>query len=179
MINQAKAFAEKAHKGQVRKLTSDPYINHPIRVAERLITSGASNPLVCAAYLHDVVEDTPFEMEDITKTFGLEVAALVAAHTEDKSKSWKERKQHTIDTLKEANKEVTYLIVADRLDNLLDLEENLNQLGDTIWTKFNAGYSDQKWYNESIVKHMEDGLSEEEIPDFFTEYKKAVSRVFG
>lgn len=178
MINLAKEFAEKAHKGQHRKITNSPYINHPIRVAERLEGIGVSDELICAAYLHDVVEDTAFEIEDIKKKFGSHVASLVAAHTEDKSKSWKERKQHTIDTLKNADKEVTYLIVADRLDNLLDLETDLNQLGNAVWDKFNAGYEEQKWYNKSIVEHMGNGLRAEEIPDFFKEYKKAVERVF-
>ena len=178
MINKAKTFAEKAHQGQFRKVTNVPYINHPIRVAKRLKEIGASEHLICAAYLHDVVEDTPFEIEDIESNFGPRVASLVSAHTEDKSKSWKERKQHTIDTIKSAKKEIKYLIVADRLDNLLDFEKDMKQIGHTIWDNFNAGYEDQKWYNESIANHMSDGLTKEEIPDFFSEYNKAVKRVF-
>lgn len=179
MINKAKIFAKNAHQGQVRKVTNVPYINHPIRVAKRLKEIEVSKDLVCAAYLHDVVEDTPFEIEDIESNFGPKVASLVAAHTEDKSKSWKERKQHTIDIIKQAEKDVKYLIVADRLDNLLDFEKDLNQIGDTVWGNFNAGYGDQKWYNESIANHMSDGLSEDEILDFFTEYSEAVARVFN
>lgn len=179
MMNKAKIFAENAHEGQVRKVTNVPYIYHPIRVAERLKEMNLSEELICAAYLHDVVEDTPFEIEDIESKFGPKVASLVASHTEDKSKSWKERKQHTIDIVKQAEKEVKYLIVADRLDNLLDFEKDLNQIGDTVWGNFNAGYGNQKWYNESIASHMSDGLNDDEIPDFFTEYSEVVGRVFS
>ena len=178
MKQQAKSFAEKAHKGQRRKNANIPYITHPIRVAERLESIHASDELICAAYLHDVVEDTPFEIEDIEQPFGPRVAHLVAAHTEDKSKSWQERKQHTIDIMKDAEKEVKYLIVADRLDNLLDLEKDLQQLGDQAWDIFNAPYEKQKWYNESIAKNMYVGLAEQDIPPFFEDFEQVIQRVF-
>jgi (p)ppGpp synthase/HD superfamily hydrolase len=176
---QAKAFAEKAHQGQTRKSSTVPYITHPIRVAKRLERAGFSNELICAGYLHDVVEDTSYEIEDIENAFGLKVASLVVAHTEDKSKSWQERKQHTIDTIKNADKEVKHLIVADKLDNLLGLEKDLTRLGDTVWQHFNAGFDKQKWYNQSIAANMYDGLGGDKVPDYFREYEDAIKRVFG
>lgn len=178
MKQQAKEFAILAHQGQHRKNAQIPYITHPIRVAERLEAAGFSDELISAGYLHDVVEDTPYEMEDIEERFGSRVAHLVAAHTEDKSKSWQERKQHTIVTLKDAEKEVKYLIVADRLDNLLDLEQDLIKQGPTVWEIFNAGPDRQKWYNKAIVENMTIGLDEADIPDFFQEFKDAIDRVF-
>jgi guanosine-3',5'-bis(diphosphate) 3'-pyrophosphohydrolase len=178
MKEKAKEFATKAHAGQKRKNSDANYITHPIRVAERLDKEGFSDELVCAGYLHDVVEDTIYEIEDIERLFGKRVASLVAAHTEDKSKSWKERKQHTIDTIKDAEKEVKYLIVADKLDNLLGLEKDLEEQGTAVWDKFNAGMDCQKWYNQSIVHHMRTGLSIQEIPHYFNEYEQLVARVF-
>lgn len=176
---KAMQYASKAHFGQTRKNTDAPYIIHPVRVAERLESAGFSNKLICAGYLHDVVEDTPIEIEDIAKEFGSEVARIVAAHTEDKSKSWLDRKQHTIDSLKVADKEIKYLIIADKLDNLLDLEKELKQQGDVIWKNFNAGIDQQKWYNESIVKNMYVGLNTADVPNYFKEYEEVVNRVFG
>lgn len=178
MKEKAKEFATKAHSGQKRKNSNADYITHPIRVAERLEKEGFSEELVCAGYLHDVVEDTIYEIDDIEKHFGPTVASLVAAHTEDKSKSWKERKQHTIDTMKHADKEVKYLIVADKLDNLLGLEIDLKEQGPVIWENFNAGFQEQKWYNESIAKVMRHGLKENEIPAYFDEFERVVERVF-
>lgn len=178
MKQRAKAFAQKAHQGQIRKNSYTPYVTHPIRVAERLEHAGLTDEVVCAGYLHDVVEDTPYEIEDIAKTFGTKVALLVAAHTEDKSKSWQERKQHTIETVKSADKEIKYLIVADKLDNLLDLENSLKQQGDVVWESFNAGIEMQKWYNDSIASYMYAGLDSEDIPDYFREFKDAIKRVF-
>ena len=179
MKEKANIFATKAHAGQFRKNTQDPYITHPVRVAKRLEGSGFSDELVAAGYLHDVVEDTSVTIEEIELHFGANVAELVSAHTEDKSKSWVERKQQTINTVKTANKEVKYLIVADKLDNLLSVENSLHKQGDVTWNHFNAGYSEQKWYNESIARHMFEDLQEDEIPPYFDTYLKAVNRVFG
>jgi guanosine-3',5'-bis(diphosphate) 3'-pyrophosphohydrolase len=176
--DKAKEFATKAHAGQKRKNSDDDYITHPIRVANRIEKEGFSEELVCAAYLHDVVEDTIYEIEDIEKHFGQQVASLVAAHTEDKSKSWKERKQHTIDTIKHATKEVKYLIVADKLDNLIGLEKDLRVQGVAVWDNFNAGVQEQKWYNQLIVQNMYEGLQDDEIPDYFYEYEQLVNRIF-
>lgn len=91
--DNAKAFASKAHQGQARKNSNEPYITHPVRVAERLEKEGCSDDLISAGYLHDVVEDTNVSIEDIERQFGKEIADLVASHTEDKSKSWWDRKK--------------------------------------------------------------------------------------
>lgn len=178
MKGKAKRFAEKAHAGQYRKTGNIPYITHPIRVAALLESSGASDELVCAGYLHDVVEDTTIGIDEIEKEFGERVADLVRSHTEDKSKTWKERKQHTIDILKTAEPEVKQLIIADRLDNLLSLEADLQRIGPDVWNVFNAGYEDQKWYNMELLKHMDDGLPEKERPKFFDDFSAVIQRIF-
>lgn len=177
--NLAKQFAKHAHEGQKRKNSDVPYVTHPIRVAERLENTGASDELICAGYLHDVVEDTLYTIADIERHFGPKVAKLVAAHTEDKSKSWQERKEHTIKTLKHADKEVKYLIVADKLDNILDLEKDIQANGAIIWEKFNASIEKQRWYNQAIAENMYKGLAVEETPVYFKEFAEAVDRVFG
>lgn len=178
MKHQAKAFAEKAHQGQRRKVSNTPYITHPIRVAKQLEKAGFTEEVICAGYLHDVVEDTPYEIWNIEEKFGQKVAHLVSAHTEDKSKAWQERKQHTIDSIKYAGKEVKYLIIADKLDNLLDVENGLKLHGNTIWQYFNTGYEQQKWYNESIAKNMYMGIDAKDVPNYFKTFEDAVKRVF-
>lgn len=178
MIERAKQFAEKAHKGQKRKNSNAAYIIHPIRVADTLKSAGCREEVICAGYLHDVVEDTIYELTDIEQKFTKEVRDLVAAHTEDKSKSWQVRKQHTVDTVRTGSLEVKCLIVADKLDNLLSLEKDFERDGDALWQHFNAGYPLQKWYNESIAENMTTEIKNGEIPAFFHTYKKAVERFF-
>lgn len=178
MKMKARMFATMAHKNQRRKLTNDPYISHPIRVAKQLERHSVHEELVCAGYLHDVVEDTSYTIEDIEEHFGERVAKLVAAHTEDKTKSWQERKQATIDMMKTCEKDMKMLIVADKLDNLLDLQENYEHVGESIWDSFNAGKAQQQWYNESIAEHMYEGFTDEEIPEFFKLYEETIKEVF-
>lgn len=178
MIEKAKAFATKAHQGQKRKNSSEDYVVHPFRVAELLKQSGFRKELICAGYLHDVVEDTPYTFIDIEQAFGEDVRRLVAAHTEDKSKSWKERKQHTIDTLRSAPFDVKALIIADKLDNLRSLSKDIQIYGNEVWKSFNAGADAQKWYYQSIAEVMTYGLPPETVPEYFYEYKQLVEQTF-
>ncbi|WP_181350416.1 HD domain-containing protein [Thalassobacillus sp. CUG 92003] len=178
MIEKAKQFATKAHHGQKRKSSEDDYIVHPIRVAHTLSAAGCAESVVCAGYLHDVVEDTSITLNDIEREFGNDVKQLVAAHTEDKSKSWKARKQHTIATVQTGSRDVKYLIVADKLDNLLSMEAELHLTGESMWVHFSSGYEQQRWYNQAIVDVMYNGLPSSDIPAFFHEYEAAVRRFF-
>ncbi|MEM6393553.1 MAG: HD domain-containing protein [Planctomycetota bacterium] len=79
LVQQAADFAEVAHRSidQRRKYSDEPYIVHPKHVAE-IVASVTDDPVVlAAAWLHDVVEDTPIQLETITLKFGTDVAGLV------------------------------------------------------------------------------------------------------
>ncbi|MCA1012492.1 HD domain-containing protein [Halobacillus halophilus] len=178
MIEKASRFAAEAHRGQKRKNSNTDYFVHPERVADSLLKAGFRQEIVCAGYLHDVVEDTSYTLQDIEKEFGLDVKALVEAHTEDKSKSWQERKSHTIQSVREGSLELKALIVADKLDNLQSLITDLEVNGDKVWSNFNADYRHQKWYYQSVAEVMEVGLKEKDVPAFFNTYRKLVKQTF-
>lgn len=93
LIEQARAFALQAHEGQMRKVRDVPMFEHLEEVAFLLKDAGYSDETVAAGYLHDVVEDTKVTIEQVRAVFGEKVASIVAGHTEDKTKSWEERKQ--------------------------------------------------------------------------------------
>lgn len=76
LIERAYAVAEQAHEGQTRK-SGEPYITHPIAVAEIVAGLGLPDTVIAAAFLHDVVEDTGVGLEDIRGEFGDEVARFV------------------------------------------------------------------------------------------------------
>lgn len=76
LIDKAYRVAEKAHGGQLRK-SGEPYITHPVSVAAILADLGLDTQSLCAALLHDVVEDTAVSLEEITQQFGEEIASLV------------------------------------------------------------------------------------------------------
>lgn len=71
-------FATKAHGEQMRKYTGEPYIVHPIAVAEIVRSVPHTPEMIAAALLHDVVEDTPVTLEEVKDKFGAKVAQLVA-----------------------------------------------------------------------------------------------------
>ena len=92
---EAKEFAIKAHCGQVRKSDKEkPMIIHPINVGQILKQYGFDENVVSVGYLHDVVEDTSYEFDDIKNYFGEDIVSLVYGASEpNKSLSWEERKK--------------------------------------------------------------------------------------
>ena len=83
LLNIAIHFATDRHAGGVRKGTNRPYIGHPLEVMNILNRMEADNNLMIAGLLHDTVEDTETTYMDIKDVFGMDVAALVAAHTKN------------------------------------------------------------------------------------------------
>lgn len=77
LIDYAYAFAKSAHEGQVRKYTGEPYINHPVEVAR--IVAGVTDDCecICAALLHDTVEDCGVTKDQLVKEFGYSIAEMV------------------------------------------------------------------------------------------------------
>jgi (p)ppGpp synthase/HD superfamily hydrolase len=81
-LEKALSFATKAHKDQKRKYTGDPYIVHPIAVANMIAKLGFHEDYIIAAYLHDTVEDTDVTFEMIEVEFGIIVAIIVEQLTD-------------------------------------------------------------------------------------------------
>lgn len=100
MVLKAAKFAADKHRTQRRKdAGASPYINHPIDVAEMLVRIGQVNDpdILAAALLHDTLEDTETEPEEIRKEFGEKVLSLVLEVTDDKKLPKEERSGKTIE----------------------------------------------------------------------------------
>ena len=81
IIERAFRFAREAHRG-VRRRSGEPYIMHPIAVARIVIEElGLGSTSICAALLHDVIEDTEYTREDLAASFGDKIADLVEGLT--------------------------------------------------------------------------------------------------
>lgn len=125
-IRSAYELAKEAHKNQKRK-TGEPYIIHPIAVA-RIVAEEfelGANPIM-AAFLHDVVEDTPYTLNDIKERFGEDVAFLVGVVTKQKKAEYNQSKQ--IDNYRQILASVQFDVrailikLADRLHNMRTLD---------------------------------------------------------
>lgn len=126
LIERAMAFAEEAHKGQVRKYNGQPYFTHPARVAKRLENLGFWPEMVAAGYLHAVVEDCGVKIEEIRSLFGDKVADLVLGLT-NPSKGLKasraERKKIDREHLATQTKNVKIIKLVDRIDNIREMND--------------------------------------------------------
>jgi guanosine-3',5'-bis(diphosphate) 3'-pyrophosphohydrolase len=120
---RAVAFAARKHREQRRKGRSGtPYINHPVQVASLLAGAGhIDGALLCAAVLHDVVEDTETTPDELRAAFGTEVAALVAEVTDDRTLSSAERKQRQVEKARSMSPRARLIKLADKIDNVRDV----------------------------------------------------------
>lgn len=176
MIEEAAAFAEKAHKGAFRKGTTIPYIVHPLETA--VIVSGLTDDeeVIAAALLHDVIEDTEVTAGNLEEAFGPRVRSLVAEESEDKTRTWKERKSATMEHLRAAPREVKLIALADKLSNLRSTAKDYMLIGDKVWERFNEKRKDQQaWYYWGIA----DVLKEFHDCIYYKEYVLLCRQVFG
>src|ERR1700712_928680 len=120
LIERAYSVAERAHSGQKRR-SGEPYITHPVAVAQILADLGIGTKTVAAALLHDTVEDTDYTLNDLRAEFGDEVAMLVDGVTKlDKVKYGESAQAETVRKMIVAmSKDIRVLIIklADRLHN--------------------------------------------------------------
>jgi GTP diphosphokinase / guanosine-3',5'-bis(diphosphate) 3'-diphosphatase len=121
LIERAYRTAEHYHTGQLRK-SGDAYITHPLAVATILAELGMNEATLCAALLHDTVEDTSYTVEQLTADFGPEIAAMVDGVTKlDKIQYGESAKAETIRKMVLAmSKDIRVLVIklADRLHNM-------------------------------------------------------------
>ncbi len=188
LVVKAFAFAYRAHRHTTRKGSPIPYIIHPLNVATILMRYDASDELIAAALLHDVVEDENVSFEELEANFGKEVCFLVKSVSEpavlrekhpDRRKTWKDRKQHTVDSMLEASYEVKMLSCADKLANLSDTVGDYEVQGEKIWNRFNAPKQDQEWYYKSLIRTYASGSNSIEQMKIFTDLVKQITLLFG
>ena len=174
-IHNAVMFATKAHVGQTRKGNNIPYIYHPMEVLQILTEMDCDEDVKIAGVLHDTVEDTDTTIEDIISEFGDNVASLVGGHTEDKSKTWVERKSEDLNSLREGSLGLKAIVLADKLSNIFSLYDDYRVLGDKVYDKFNANKDMQAWYYGELLNvflENKNELSEVLVSEYEAIYKK-------
>ena len=124
LIERAYDVAAYWHAGQKRK-SGDPYITHPLAVAAILAELGMNHETICAALLHDTVEDTPYKLAELSRDFGEDVAALVDGVTKlEKVKYGEAAAAETVRKMVVAmSRDIRVLVIklADRLHNMRTL----------------------------------------------------------
>jgi (p)ppGpp synthase/HD superfamily hydrolase len=125
ILRDAIQFMEQAHAGQIRKLSGKPYSVHPRAVVHTLATMvrGVDLTTLVAGALHDVVEDTPYDIFDIQRRFGPQVSTLVLQVTNAKQPALNrtQRAKYQRDKLAIITPQAQNIKYADILDNITNL----------------------------------------------------------
>lgn len=182
IINKAFNFAKQAHKG-VRRLSGEPYIMHPIAVAQIVCSEiGLGSTSICAALLHDVVEDTDYTVEDISNIFGPKIAMIVDGLTKisggifgDKASAQAESFKKLLLTMSDDIR-VILIKISDRLHNMRTLgsqqpNKQYKIAGETLYIY--APLANRLGLNK-IKEELEDLSFKYEHPE---EYKQIVEKL--
>lgn len=159
IIEAARLFATDAHGSinQKRKYSGEDYIVHPQQVASIVMDAGGTEDMVAAAWLHDVVEDTPITLESIILEFGETIGRLVDELTDkytDKTVPRKERKSLELLRIEKVSREAQSIKIADIIANLSDFT--------MLDKKFAERYIEEKYRQYMILtkadKYLRDQL---------------------
>lgn len=178
IIERAYRFAKEAHRG-ARRRSGEPYIIHPVAVARIVIEElGLGSTSICAALLHDVVEDTEYTSEDITANFGPKIAALVEGLTKISGGIFGDRASVQAENFRKlllsmsSDIRVILIKMADRLHNMRTLasmrpEKQLKIAGETLYVyaplAHRLGLHNMKLEFEDLAFKFEHPVKYEEI----------------
>jgi GTP pyrophosphokinase len=114
-------FARRVHLGQHRKQTHEQFVEHPIAVADLLMEAGYDGPMISAAYLHDVVEHTDVQLDELRERFGPDVGGTVDCLSEDPDiDGYGARKRALRKGILESGGDPVVIYAADRVANMRD-----------------------------------------------------------
>lgn len=183
LISKAMHFAIDAHKGERRKGEGEPMVLHAMETAAIVSSMTRDEEVIAAAVLHDTVEDSGILLSEIEVAFGVRVATLVAAETENKRRdfppeeSWKLRKEEAIAVVQNTeDMAVKMIFLGDKLSNMRSFYNLKQRLGNAMWERFHQKDPEaHHWYYRSIAN----ALAELNDTLAWKEYDQLVAAVFG
>ncbi len=174
-----------AHAGQRRRVSGAPYFVHLLDVLKYLQMAGASEDVLIAGVLHDVVEDTSAGI-DAVRPFGGDVLRMVLACSEDGNtpdssddemkSSWDGRKHASLAKAPLASDDELLVMLADKISNLGSMRDDLAADLD-VWSAFHADKKDLAWYYHSFWLVFADRFSDDHV--LVKLYWKALKDVFS
>ena len=157
----------------LRSLVAKKYIE----VGDIVSTMTKDKEIISAAVLHDTIEDCAgVSRELLAEEFSERVAGIVAQESEDKSKTWMERKSATIEHIRTAPKEVQMVGLADKLSNMRDIDRDYPVYGEELWNRFRM--KDKGiigWYYIGIRDALKESF---EGVEAYEEYTRLVNKIF-
>lgn len=164
LVEEAALFVVQVHQGQKRKGAGEPYFFHVFEAASVVALLTDAEETIAAALLHDTLEDTDTDQEEIARRFGPRVTALVLAESEQKrpdlpkEETWMLRKQETISHLKNTSDlAVKQIALGDKLSNMRGIYRGVQEEGNEFWQHFHQKEKQKHgWYYREILKALSD-----------------------
>ena len=182
LLDKAIIFAVRAHHNTERRGKGFPYIVHPMEAVEIVATITTDQELLAAAALHDTIEDTDVTVEDIRREFGLRVAELVHAESDQftdgvsEEDSWHDRKQAAIERLAAASHDAKIVAMGDKLSNMRAIWRDYQTKGDELWQIFHVkDKASHEWHYRGLA----DSLSELSDTFAYQEFVRLINDVFN
>ena len=133
VVAEAHALAVAKHAGQTRKANGTSYASHVTEVAEILEGAGFDDEVVAAGLLHDVVEHTELELEELRARFGDRVGSLVAAMTDrEEISDWERRKDEHRERVAMAGRDAGAIYGADKLRGIREARDGYAELAEDV-----------------------------------------------
>jgi (p)ppGpp synthase/HD superfamily hydrolase len=158
LVERALRLAARSHREHTRKGSDVPYITHPLSVALILSRAGIDDDkILAAAVLHDAVEDTDCNLEEVSRDFPAEVASYVDSLSERKRDAsghaipWQQRKEKHLASVAAADWPIRAIALADKLHNLGTMLYDV-EAGENLWERFNAPPEKIIWYHREMIK---------------------------
>jgi (p)ppGpp synthase/HD superfamily hydrolase len=158
----ALARAVELHGDQARKGSRIPYVGHLLGVTSLVVDAGGTEDQAIAALLHDALEDRPdcVSERSLADEFGDTVAHIVRGcsdvtpdqFVDGRKPPWTDRKRAYLEHLQHVDQTVLLVSLADKLHNARSLRLDLDEQGESVWARFNAGPEEQLWYYRSLVE---------------------------
>jgi (p)ppGpp synthase/HD superfamily hydrolase len=155
-FQDALVYATQVHADQVRKGTPIPYVSHILIVTGLVLENGGDEDEAIAALLHDAAEDQGGEarLADIRTRFGDRVADIVRGCSDTTTRpkpSWEGRKRRYLEHLPSASASERLVSAADKLANARAILGDYREMGEAVWTRFNASRDQILWYYRELV----------------------------
>ena len=115
----------------------------------------ADRNVMMAGLLHDTIEDTEATYMQLKNEFGVDVAALVAAHSEPPEVTWEQGRKQTVEDMDYASFREKLLIMADVTANLRSLWRDYRIIGEELWDRFNAPKNRQAWFYGAVQDKLD------------------------
>jgi (p)ppGpp synthase/HD superfamily hydrolase len=161
VVQRALVWASQRHT-EPRKGTDIPYITHPAHVAIILAGYGFGEPVLAAAILHDLLEDTETTADEIRREFGDQIADMVLELSEPRfpdrprRETWARRKKAKLKMLREACAGALAIAAADRVHNTANILDDIARNGPRVWNRFNSSPEKILEFGRSVLAILRD-----------------------